>query len=96
VCACVCVCARARARVCVRVYVRECVCACVRACVCARACVVVYTNLSGNQKVGSKRLQWQQVTLDEGGEGEQQMIDGGGDVVMQPMSFRTFVITCDV
>lgn len=51
---------------------------------------VVETTLSANQVVGSMRLQWR-----EHFDGQQQ-IGEMEDVILQPMSFRTFVITCDV
>ena len=38
-------------------------------------------------------LQWRQ-RVDGGG--EQQQIDETSDVVLQPMSFRTFVISCEM
>ena len=51
---------------------------------------VVETTLSANQVVGAMRLQWR-----EHFDGQQQ-IGEMEDVILQPMSFRTFVITCDV
>ena len=52
---------------------------------------VVETTLSANQVVGAMRLQWR-----EHFDGQQQQIGEMDDVILQPMSFRTFVITCDV
>ena len=54
---------------------------------------VVETTLSGNQEVVADSLQWRQ-RVDGGG--EQQQIDETSDVVLQPMSFRTFVISCEM
>ncbi len=56
-----------------------------------RARWVVETTLSGNQVVEAKRIQWR-----EHFDGQQQQIGEMDDVILQPMSFRTFVITCDV
>ncbi len=52
---------------------------------------IVETTLSGNQVVPSERIQWRQHV-----DGQQQQIDGTDDVVLQPLSFRTFVITCEM
>ena len=41
--------------------------------------------------VEAKRIQWR-----EHFDGQQQQIGEMDDVILQPMSFRTFVITCDV
>ncbi len=41
--------------------------------------------------VPSERLQWRQDV-----DVQQQQIDVTDDVVLQPMSFRTFVITCEM
>jgi hypothetical protein len=54
---------------------------------------VFETTLSGNRAVSAKKLQWRE-HVDEN---QQQIVfDKLGDVILQPMSFRTFVITCDV